>query len=64
MLEFPCLTLRPAQVRQRVVHVEPSWRLRWDQIEDGRVDTTGCIRPDYPYFTVFYVLGHRGMVVF
>jgi hypothetical protein len=44
--------------------VAPSWRLRRDQVEDGRVDAMGCVGPDYPYFAVFYLLGPRGIVVF
>jgi hypothetical protein len=47
----------------RVVHVAPSQRLRWKQIEDGRVDAMGCVRPCYPTFAVFNVLGPRGIVV-
>jgi hypothetical protein len=46
-----------------VVHVAPSRRLRQRQVEDGQVDATGCIRPCYPTFTVFNVLGPRGIVV-
>jgi hypothetical protein len=46
-----------------VVHVAPSWRLRQRQVEDRRVDATGCVRPFYPTFAVFNVLGHRGIVV-
>jgi hypothetical protein len=42
----------------------PSQRSCEDQVEDGRVDVTGCVRTWYPYFTVFYVLGTRGIVVF
>jgi hypothetical protein len=41
-----------------------SQRLRQDQVEHGRVDAMGCIRPGYPYFVVLYVLGPRGIVVF
>jgi hypothetical protein len=44
--------------------VAPSQRLRRDQVEDGRVDATGCVGLGYPYFIVFYVLGSRGIVVF
>jgi hypothetical protein len=47
-----------------VVHVAPSQRLRRDQVEDGWVDATGCVRPCCPYFVVFYVLGYRDIVVF
>jgi hypothetical protein len=45
------------------VHVAPSRRLRRRQVEDGRVDATGCVGPCYPTFVVFNVLGHRGIVV-
>jgi hypothetical protein len=31
--------------------------------EDGRVNETGCVRPCYPTFPVFNVLGLRGIVV-
>jgi hypothetical protein len=44
--------------------VAPSQRLHRDQIEDGRVDATGYVRPCYAYFIVFYVLCLRGIVVF
>jgi hypothetical protein len=37
--------------------------LHRDQIEDGWVDVMGCVRPCYPYFIIFYVLGPRGIVV-
>jgi hypothetical protein len=39
--------------------VAPSQRLRQDQVEDRRVDVMGCVRPCYPYFAIFYVLGSR-----
>jgi hypothetical protein len=45
-------------------HVAPSWRLCRDQVEDGWVDAMGCVGPCYPYFSVFYVLGPKGIVVF
>jgi hypothetical protein len=44
--------------------VTSSRRLRRNQVEDRRIDVTGCIGPYYPYFTVFYVLGSRGIIVF
>jgi hypothetical protein len=47
----------------RVVHVAPSWRLRRRQAEAGRVNATGCVRPCYPCFAVFLLLGPRGVVV-
>jgi hypothetical protein len=37
----------------------PSQRLHRSQVEEGRVDAMGCIRPFYPTFTVFNVLGRR-----
>jgi hypothetical protein len=40
-----------------------SQRLRRRQVKDGRVDAMGCIGPCYPTFTVFNVLGARGIVV-
>jgi hypothetical protein len=40
-----------------------SQRLRQMQVEDRWVDATGCIGSCYPTFTVFNVLGHRGIVV-
>jgi hypothetical protein len=33
------------------------------QVEDERVDTMDYVRPRYPTFTVFNVLGRRGIVV-
>jgi hypothetical protein len=64
MLGFPNLASRLEKARRWVVDVAPSWRLRRDQVEDERVDVTGCVRPCYPYFTILYVLGHRTIVVF
>jgi hypothetical protein len=43
--------------------VAPSQRLRQREVEDGRVDVMGCIRPYYHTFAVFDVLGPRGIVV-
>jgi hypothetical protein len=48
----------------QVVHVAPSWRLHGSEAEDEWVDAMGCVRPCYPYFTIFIVLGHRGNLVF
>jgi hypothetical protein len=39
------------------MHVAPSRRLHLRQVEDGQVDVTGCVRPCYPTFAVFNVLG-------
>jgi hypothetical protein len=40
-----------------------SRKLRQRQAEDGRVDATDCVGPCYPCFTVFFLLGPRGIVV-
>jgi hypothetical protein len=41
----------------------PSWRMRQRQVEDGRVDAMGYVRPCYPNFAVFNVLCPRGILV-
>jgi hypothetical protein len=51
-------------VRQRVVHVAPSWRLRRIEAKDGRVNAMDCFRPFDPKISVFYVLGTGGISVF
>jgi hypothetical protein len=55
--------LKTGEGTTTVVHVAPSRRLRRRQVEDGRVDVTGCVGPYYPTFAVFNVLGPRGIVV-
>jgi hypothetical protein len=62
VIGFSSLTLRLAETRQRVVHVTPSRRLRRDEAEDGQVDAMNCVEPDYLYFDVFNVLGHRDIL--
>jgi hypothetical protein len=47
-----------------MVHVASLRRLRQDQVEDGRVDVNGYVRPCYHYFIIFYVLGHRSILIF
>jgi hypothetical protein len=47
-----------------MVDVASSRRMRRVEAEDGRVDATGCDRPFYSNFVVFYVLGSRGILVF
>jgi hypothetical protein len=64
VLGFPSLASRLVGAQQQVVHVAPSQRLHRDQVEDGRFDATGCVRPYYPYFAVFCELGPKGIVVF
>jgi hypothetical protein len=64
VLGFSSLASRLAEARQRVVHVVPSWRLCRRQVEDRCIDVTGCVKPYYPCFTVFLVLGPRGVLVF
>jgi hypothetical protein len=63
-LGFPSLASRLMEARWWVVHVAPSRRLRRDQVEDGRVNATGCIGPYYPCFAIFHVLGPRDIIVF
>jgi hypothetical protein len=46
-----------------MVHVTSSLRLRRVEAEDGLVDATGCVRPFYSNFIVFYVLGHTDILV-
>jgi hypothetical protein len=60
---FPSLASKLAEAQRRVVHVAPSRRLCRSQVEDGRVDAMGCIRPFYPNFADFNVLGSMGIVV-
>jgi hypothetical protein len=55
-LGFFSLTSRLTEARRRVVYMSPLWMSREDQVEDGRVDTTGCIGPFYLKIVVFYVL--------
>jgi hypothetical protein len=44
--------------------VAPLRRLRRRQVEDERVDVTGCVGPCYPTFVVFNVLVPRDIIVF
>jgi hypothetical protein len=62
-LGFPSLALRLAEARRQMVHVAPSWRLRWDQVENRWVDATDGVGLCYPYFTVLYVLDNRSIVI-
>jgi hypothetical protein len=50
--------------QRRVVHVVSSWSSREDEAEDEWIDVMGYIGLFYPYFTVFIVLGLRGILVF
>jgi hypothetical protein len=47
----------------RMVHVESSWRLHGDEVEDGWVDAMGCIGLFYTNFVILVVLGHKGSLV-
>jgi hypothetical protein len=58
------LALRMAEAQRWVVHMALLPRPREDQVEDGWVNAMGCIRRFYPNFSVFYVLGTRGILVF
>jgi hypothetical protein len=46
------------------MHVASWWRSREDEAEDGWVHAMGCIGLFYPNFTVFIILGPRGIIVF
>jgi hypothetical protein len=39
-------------------------RLRRVEAEDGCVDTIGCVKPFYPNFNIFIVLGPKRILVF
>jgi hypothetical protein len=52
-----------AEARRWVVHVAQSRRLRRSQVEDERVDATGCIRPCYHCFAIFILLDPMGILV-
>jgi hypothetical protein len=55
---------RLSEVRQWVVRVAPKQRSHEDEVEDGLVDAIGCVRPFYPNFVIFLLLGSRGSLVF
>jgi hypothetical protein len=61
-LVFSSLASR-LEARQRVMYMAPSQRLRRNQVEDGRVDVTGCVGSCYPCCAIFILLGTRGSVV-
>jgi hypothetical protein len=63
-LEFFSLALRLGEAWCWMVHMTPSWRLRRNQVEDGRVDVMVYIELFYPTFVIFIVLGTRGIVIF
>jgi hypothetical protein len=47
-----------------LMHVTPSRSLHRAEAEDGRVDATSCVGPCYYCFAVFFVLYHRGILIF
>jgi hypothetical protein len=53
-----------ADAQRWVVRVASSRRICEDKVKDGQVDTMGCVGPYYHYFTVFFVLCARGILVF
>jgi hypothetical protein len=61
---FPSLASSLVEAGWWVVHVAPSQRLHRGQVEDGRIDTLGCVGPCYPCFAIFIVLDPRVIVVF
>jgi hypothetical protein len=46
-----------------MVHMASSWRLRGDKAKDGWVDAMGCIGLFYPNFVIFFILGHKCILV-
>jgi hypothetical protein len=56
-------SLKTSEGAAWMVHVESTWRSRGDELEDGRVDATGCIGLFYFNFVVFIVLGHKRSLV-
>jgi hypothetical protein len=46
-----------------MMHVASSRRSRGDEVKDGRVDATGCIKLFYPNFTIFFVLDNKSSLV-
>jgi hypothetical protein len=67
-LGFFSLASKLAEARRRMVPVASSWRSRGCEAKDCRFDGVGCgaaeVGPNYPYFAVFLVLAHRGILVF
>jgi hypothetical protein len=47
-----------------MVHVASSWMSHGAEAKDRRVDAMGYVRPCYPYFVNFIVLGPKGILVF
>jgi hypothetical protein len=56
--------LKTGEGAVRMVYVAPSRRSCEDQVKDEHVDAMGCVGPCYPYFVIFMVLDHRGILVF
>jgi hypothetical protein len=46
-----------------MVHAASSRRLRRCQVEDERIDTTGCVGLCYTCFTIFFILSLRDILV-
>jgi hypothetical protein len=47
-----------------MVHMASSRRSCGNEAKDRQVDMTGCIGLFYPNFTVFFILGPRGILDF
>jgi uncharacterized membrane protein YfbV (UPF0208 family) len=43
--------------------VASSQRLHQVEVEDEWVDVTGFVRPFYPNFAIFLLLGHKGSLI-
>jgi hypothetical protein len=57
-------SLKTGRGAARMVHVASSQRSCGDEVKDGPVDATGCIRLFYPNFVIFFVLGNKSSLVF
>jgi hypothetical protein len=67
-LGFPNFISKLAEEQYRVVHVASSHRSHESEVTDSRFDDVGCgavkFGPSYPSLDVFFLLAHRGILVF
>jgi hypothetical protein len=56
-------SLKTGGCAAQMVYITSSRRSCGDEVEDGFVDVTGCIRLWYPKFVIFIVLGYMGSLV-
>jgi hypothetical protein len=63
-LGFLSLASSLTEARRWMVNVASLRKLRRFETEDRQVDAIGCVGPFYHKFVIFYVLDHRGILVF